>query len=287
VHTRRKFLNSFWHPLRLRKSLALLLLAAALLIVASSGLLLVNAATNSNSPENKAHIAATARAQKAQATAHVYAAATARVYATSTTIAAATATVAAQYPDPYSPNNNAMLLIYDPLASQATSQWGTGNDPHSGSCQFINGAYHLKEASTQYIYSCSPNIAISNFAFEVHVTILSGDCGGIDFRQVDTGHYYHFQVCQDGTFQLYVATDTNGNGRQLISTTSSAIKRGLKHSNILAVVASGANIDLYANLSKIYSTTDSTYSNGTLALLASMTNNPTDVAYNDAKLWGL
>jgi hypothetical protein len=287
VDTRSKFLRSFWHPLRQRKSLAFLLIAATLLIIASSSILLVNA-TTTNRPESKAQMTATARAQKALATAHVYAAATARIYATSTTIAAATATVAAQYPDSYPPHNNAMLLMYDPLTSQSANQWGTGSDQHiPESCQFINGAYHAKEASTQYAYRCTPSIAISNFAFEARMTILSGDCGGITFRDDQNGHYYLFQVCQDSTFEFFISTDTNGNGKQLISTTSSAIKRGLKQSNILAVVANGANIDLYANHTKIYSTTDKTYSEGAIALYASEFNSSTDVAYNDAKLWGV
>jgi hypothetical protein len=75
--------------------------------------------------------------------------------------------------------------------------------------------------------------------------------------------------------------------RALFSAPSSLIKQGVRQSNLLAVVASGSTLVLYINHIKAYSTTDSTFSGGTFALLAIPEKDKADVIYSNAKLWAL
>ncbi len=64
-----------------------------------------------------------------------------------------------------------------------------------------------------------------------------------------------------------------------------AIHTGLNASNVIAVVANGNTLDLYVNMQKIASVTDSTYNHGIIGLIADPTNNPTELVYINAKGW--
>ena len=65
------------------------------------------------------------------------------------------------------------------------------------------------------------------------------------------------------------------------------INTGLNQSNLIAAVASGSTIDLYVNLHHIDSVSDSTYTSGQIGVVAFSTGDPTEVAFNNAKVWGL
>jgi len=54
---------------------------------------------------------------------------------------------------------------------------------------------------------------------------------------------------------------------------------------VVAVVASGSTIDLYVNNQKIDSYSDSSYSQGLIGVFASGVNGPTEVMFNNAKVW--
>jgi hypothetical protein len=57
--------------------------------------------------------------------------------------------------------------------------------------------------------------------------------------------------------------------------------------NTIAVIASGSNFTLYLNNTQLDSVTDSTYSRGTINLIASDSTNTTEVTYRNARLWTL
>ena len=43
--------------------------------------------------------------------------------------------------------------------------------------------------------------------YEVELTIVTGDCGGMLFRATASlWHYYYFRICQDGTYAFYLYT---------------------------------------------------------------------------------
>jgi len=190
--------------------------------------------------------------------------------------------------NPYPPGGGTLVLS-DPLADDSQGHgWDVGSTA-DGMCAFGGGAYHVSSTKTQHYHFCAPSIPdVSNFAFEAQVTLLKGDCGGLIFRRTDnTGdQLYLFEVCQDGSYSLYLYTTSNSN--VLASGSPTAIMRGLNQSNVLAVVALGNMLVLYVNKQRITSVSDSTYSHGQIALAADAFNNsPTEVAFSNARLWTL
>ena len=120
------------------------------------------------------------------------------------------------------------------------------------------------------------------------MTIIKGDVGGMLFRADNTNEtYYVFFVDQNGYYSLYNVGKTF---QQLVSKFSSSIKQGLNQINLLAVVVMGTTITLYANHQQLASVNDSTYNLGQIGLIASPgpnTSNPTEVVYNNARVWSL
>jgi transcriptional regulator with XRE-family HTH domain len=206
--------------------------------------------------------------------------------AEATAHAAATATLVATYPDPYPPRGK--LAFYDPL--KAPYLWSKAAFPAQGTnCQFTQSDYHVSQAQVMRVATCWNNdFDLSNFAFEVQMTIVQGDCGGIISRTSSDGNeFYEFDVCQDGSYQFAIYTGATTN-KTLVSKTSPAITIGLNQLNLIAIVANGKTFDLYVNKQKIDSIQDGTYSHGQVGLLASAFQNaPTEVAYSHAKAWTL
>jgi hypothetical protein len=198
-------------------------------------------------------------------------------------------TAIAKNPDPYPPTKG-KLVLYDPL-SQDSKNWDNRSEIGWGaSCQFTNGSYRVSETHSPRLYGCppSPNSTFSNFAFEVQMKIMEGDCGGIFFRNSEKGGYVYI-VCQDGAYFLILATIPYGTItkiiKELISDDSSTIHKGLNQSNIIAVMADGSTIDFYMNNQKIDSVRDSISNDGSIGLIAVSFSNPTEVVYSYAKVW--
>src|SRR5690348_14654456 len=59
-----------------------------------------------------------------------------------------------------------------------------------------------RKPKTHFFYVCTAEATdFSNFAFEVQLKILHGDCGGMIFRaDSNSGKLYFFEVCQDGRY---------------------------------------------------------------------------------------
>ena len=135
--------------------------------------------------------------------------------------------------------------------------------------------------------SSSPTF--SDFAYQVQMTIVKGDGGGISFRFDTTkGNSYIFFIDQNGDYQLGNFNNCNSNNCKystLVSSWSAAINAGLNQPNLLAVVASGRTIDLYVNHQKIDSVHDSSYSQGQIGVSAIDLKSPTEVVFRDAKVW--
>jgi serine/threonine protein kinase len=189
---------------------------------------------------------------------------------------------------PYSPYKGTPVLN-DPLRDNSQGfNWLVTSDS-SGSCAFTGGAYHARTGAGYY-YPCIANATdFDNFAYEVQMKIIKGDCGAILFR-VDSANtsFYYFRVCQDGSYALY--RYTNYAGSNLIAPQSnSVINAGLNQSNLVAVVAQGSTLDLYVNQQKVDSISDNTYSHGKIGIVADgfPGSHPTEVAYSNAKVWKL
>src|SRR6266571_9033167 len=142
-----------------------------------------------------------------------------------------------------------------------SSNWDIGNTAMAGdgSCTFTGGSYHSKPPKKGYFAPCFAQATnFSNFSFQVQMTIVQGDQGGVIFRgSYNDGTFYYFYIKRDSSFALeifnhYKLTGVIQNG------SSSAIQTGLNQINVIAVVAKGNNLDLFVNMQHIASLSDGT-----------------------------
>ncbi len=209
-----------------------------------------------------------------------------------TTPVNATATFIAANPNPYPPHRG-KLVLYDPLSSNSNvSNWLVPSPDPYGACEFTGGAYHISQSRLNYYFFCNAQATdFSNFVYQVQMTIVKGDTGGIVFRIDNTSSkFYYFHISRDGSYGLDLYMDNLRKDRiPLKSGSSSAINPNLYQTNLIAVVAIDNNFDLYVNNTRIASVTDnnSTYSHGQIGVIADAVNNPTEVVFSNAKVWTL
>lgn len=195
----------------------------------------------------------------------------------------ATATTLAMLPDPYLYQGT--LALADPLNWANTWQEST-NTGWGGQCRFLGVGYQISESVDGHFYNCNESNVYQNFVFEVKMTVDQGDCGGLLLREsTDDSKFYFFNVCRDGTYNLYkYVSNSDSDSTMFKSASSSAIKLG-SQLNTIAVVANGSHFDLYVNEQKIVSISDGSYSQGTIGLVAADSSQATTVTYQDVRIW--
>ena len=188
--------------------------------------------------------------------------------------------------NPYAPGTGTgTLALNDPLSDNSLGYfWGESGDT-TGSCGFVDGAYHAIARISGTNHYCSASTTnFSNFAYEVQMTIIQGDYAGIVFRLNDTNHtFYYFRIGIDGSYAFDIYS-SNGNST-LKSGPNSAIHNGLNQTNVIAVVADGSQIYLHVNLQLIDSVTDNTYSQGEVGVAVYDSTNPTEAVFSNARVW--
>jgi eukaryotic-like serine/threonine-protein kinase len=189
---------------------------------------------------------------------------------------------------PYPPYGR--LTLDDPLSDNSHGYKWDENNLIYGICAFTGGAYHVNVGGGGWRYCASSSPKFSDFAYQVQVTLVKGDIGGIIFRSDNTkGNSYFFGIDRNGDYVLRTINNcpsNNCNVSELHRGSSTVIKTGLNQSNLVAVVASGSTIDLYVNQQKIDSVSDSTYSQGQIGVATfDEHGSSTEVAFRDAKVW--
>lgn len=227
----------------------------------------------------------TARANaQASATAIAIANATSTAQALARAQAVATATALQNI---YTQATRGTPALDDPLSYDANN-WDVGVANGGGGCSFSGGGYHAAIQQTGYYLPCfEQNSNFSNFAYQVSMTFVQGDEGGIIFRS-DTANAkaYLFNIKSDGTYSFYLTKDSTHN-MPLSGGFSSAFRTGLNHANLLTVVARGSNIYFYINKQFATSVSDGTYTSGEIGVFAVDNTKPTDAAFTNAKVWQL
>ena len=177
------------------------------------------------------------------------------------------------------------LALDDPLSDNSHGYKWDENSDNSGTCAFMGGTYHVNAIQHNNSKGCASSSSnFSDFIYQVQMTIVKGDGGGISFRFDNTNFSgYYFFIDKLGDVQLWIFN--NGNFGQLLSDYSTAVNTGLNQSNLLEVVANGSTIDLYVNNKKIDSVSDSSYSQGQIGVFAADNNGPTEVVFSNAKVW--
>ena len=210
-------------------------------------------------------VGATATATSAQATANAI---------------NATATAYAKTVTPGSP------VLNDALQSNSGNNWDVTNLPGGGGCAFTGGAYHASMPQKGYIAPCFAKATnFSNFSYQVQMTIVKGDQGGIAFRaNANNGTFYYFHINTSGTYALETYSGYNST-TVLTQGTNPAIKTGLNQTNLIAVVANGNSLVFYVNKQQFASVNDGTYRSGQIGVIAESIENPTEVTFTNAEVW--
>jgi hypothetical protein len=240
---------------------------------------------------NQRHAEATAAAQSTSAqatgTAQANANATAAVLATATAQAVATTTALQSI---YTQATSGNPTLNDPLSGQDGNNWDEGNSSGQGSCKFSGNAYHAGSQQSDNFYACFASTpTFSNLAFQVQMTIINGDYGGIIFRANSTNsHYYYFRIGKDGAYDLTVSTNNTFSGDRLLKSgnSPSIIKTGLNQPNLVAIVAKGGDLYLFVNQKFLDKASDNTYKSGQIGVFGGdFASNSADVAFSHAKVW--
>lgn len=218
-------------------------------------------------------------AQQATQTAVVQAqATTAAQQAAATQTAAVQATATAQASTPqglYSAVTSQQPTFRDSLSAQSARGWAT-----NAACVFSGGKYVVSAASAGTFAVCNAaNTNLCNLGYQVQMTTLSGDGGGLIFRSATNG--YRFRVGPDGTYDLAGTTASNPSG------SSAAIQKGINATNQLTVIAQGSKISLYINGQYITSVNDSASSCGNIGLMAVGFGSSGSAAFSNATVWKL
>ena len=275
-----------------------MLLIIITLLVMASGLGLIYYSAVYHPAQIRAQATVTAQALQtvqAQATALANTQATGTVQAnanaSATAQAVATAQVAATataLQNIYNQATSGPPAFSDPMDGSNAGNWQIGNGSQGGGCHFVGGAYHIIEPVKNYYFACfAQNTYFTNFALQVEMNIIKGDEGGIIFRGNDaSSKFYTFGASHDGLFILGVSSGNSSN-KPLILGPNAAIKTNAGQFNLLTVIARGSNIYLYVNKQYVDSVHDTTYNAGEIGAYASDSGNPTDVAFNNVKVWKL
>src|SRR5215471_7292024 len=178
--------------------------------------------------------------------------------------------------------------INDPLSHPRGSSWSESGASGNG-CTFSGGGYHLSMSGSNFIMQCfSKTSSLSDFAFQVQITITQGSAGGLTFRVDNTqSSFYNFTITPNGFYELDLVSG-NSLVKILNYGPSSAINSGLNQHNLLTVVARGSNIYLYANKQYLATVSDATYRSGSIGLFAIKGNTISgDVTFSNAQVWKL
>lgn len=237
---------------------------------------LLTADTHTTATAN-ARVTGTVQAQnQANATAQAQAAAQAQ----------ATATV---YANLYARSTAGTPALSASLAAQSPALWDVFTaQGNNGGCAFTGTALRSSITLHHTYVPCFARLShFTDFAYEVQMTIIQGDDGGLIFRSNDVnGKFYFFSVGRDGIYSLSVSKDST-HSTQLVYDRSSLIKTAAGQLNILTVIARGSNIYLYINNQFVGNTTDSTYGSGEIGVFADDMENATMVEFRNARVWAL
>jgi serine/threonine protein kinase len=194
------------------------------------------------------------------------------------------------------------LALNDPLQDDSNGySWSPPKFPY---CSFQAGTLHVKvvgnDTQPAYFRPCVARTQnFFDFAFQVTMRFVSGDCGGISFRSKDPDYdprMYIFYICQNSYYALkrYSQNVSDPAVNPILKEGYSPfIKIGSSQVNILAVVARGPNIDLYVNHQQIVHMRDdafnSGYDSGLIGVLARTfdLSKSAEAAFSDATVWKL
>jgi hypothetical protein len=130
----------------------------------------------------------------------------------------------------------------------------------------------------------------SNFVYQIDMTILQGQTGGIIFRGTNLDNsrqtYYDFQMSADGQYSLYRSDLQHSSDIIIGQGSSAAINQGNNKHNILAVIAIGTSLSLYVNFRLVTHIVDPTCTHGSIGVMTTADGaSLTELIFRNAKVW--
>lgn len=182
--------------------------------------------------------------------------------------------------------------------------WHPAINQMYGECNFEQASYHVTAYSGFFHYCVATATDYTNFVYEVQMTVIQGNCGGLVFRaNYANDKEYLFYICKDGTYclerwdSLSISHDLlgcnanpeSGNLPQILRETSGTAKP-----ITLAVVARGHNFELWVNYHELdvgFDSSDQELKEGQIGVAAVGFDTPyyiqPEVSFNNAKVWKL
>src|SRR6266851_3585321 len=200
--------------------------------------------------------------------------------------AQATAAVNALSPqDFYTWITSKKSAISDPMNNPAAFSWPSFSVGSDG-CSFSGGAYHVRVSEIGTIGPCPALLGndYSNFIFQVQMTIIKGDAGGLLFRGTGTSsgqaQSYGLAIARLGTYNLFLLQ--SGLTQTLKFGPLPALNPG---PNEIAVLAHGSNFYFFLNKHPFATLSDSSYKSGGVGVFAVALRQPTEVAFSNMQMW--
>lgn len=194
-------------------------------------------------------------------------------------------------PNPYALPAGRRLVLNDPLRDQSSGvNWQEGSNDQQARCVFKDSTYVVVEPVGGLFHPCIAQLTdYRNCAYEVEMTIRSGDFGGVLFRCEDSYDIrcYLFRLHVDGSYWFYRFVDHSIEHAQLLDTGRvSAFQKGVGKTNRVAVVALNDVFTLYVNEQKVATLHDTGYTHGQIGVLAgSMEQGPSETWFQQARVW--
>jgi serine/threonine protein kinase len=219
-------------------------------------------------------ILATQTAAAQQAILATQAATAEEIAATQTVLAQMTATAQASTPQGlYSTVTSQPPSFSDSLATQSPRNWNS-----TSTCAFSDGKYVISTPAGHFQPCYAVGTNLCNLGYQVQMTTLAGDGGGLIFRNTNNNGY-RLRVGPDGTYDLVNASYTVTSG------SSKAIHQGINATNRLTIIAQGSKIYLYINSQYVTSTIDTAASCGAIGLMAVGFGSAGKAAFSNAEVW--
>ncbi len=221
-------------------------------------------------------ILATQTATAQQAILTTQTAAAEEIAATQTALAQMTATAQASTPQGlYNTVTSQPPSFSDSLAVQSPRSWDS-----TSTCAFSDEKYVISTPAGHFQPCYAVGTNLCNLGYQVQMTTLAGDGGGLIFRYTNKNEY-RLRVGPNGTYDLVNDSYTVTGG------SSKAIHQGINATNRLTIIAQGSKIYLYINSQYVTSTIDTAASCGAIGLMAVGFSSAGRAAFSNAEVWVL
>ncbi len=191
---------------------------------------------------------------------------------------------------PYVQATSGRPLLDDSFSQPDPAGWPEFTTTDGSSCAFKNGRYSSYEVAAHYFLPCiENNINFRNLAFQVDMTLLKGDLGGliIDANQ-NASAFYILEVNPVGGMTLSLFHNTpKPDFNLLMTSTNAALAVTPGQALQITLIASKGTIDVYVDQQLIDSTQDTRLTSGQIGVFAEDIAKPTAVAFSHLKVWKL